>query len=108
MYALIHKVNLHIVLLLAVGLAFFLIKCTIIYPIQFIGHADGAAYAEMADSLIHGRMFEVDYISEYFVKYDPKIVRPEDHFLSPLYSLAIVPFFAILGKTAFAAKLPSL
>ena len=103
----IRKVNLHIILLLAVGLAFFLIKCHIIYPIKFVGHADAASYAEMADSLIHGRGFEVDYISWYFVKYDPKIVRPEDHW-PPLYSIAIAPFFAILGKSAFAAKLPSL
>ncbi|MFC1714665.1 ArnT family glycosyltransferase [Candidatus Poribacteria bacterium] len=103
----IRKVNLHIVLLLAVGLAFFLIKCSIAYRVKYVGHADAAAYAEMADSLIHGRGFEVDYISWYFEKYDPKIVRPEDHW-PPLYSMAIAPFFLIFGKTAFAAKLPSL
>ena len=103
----IRKVNLYIVLLLAVGLAVFLIKCTIVYPIEYAGHADAAAYAEMADSLIHGRGFQVDYISWYFIKYDPKISRPEDHW-PPLYSMAIAPFFLIFGKTAFAAKLPSL
>ena len=107
MHALIRKVNLHIALLLAVGLAFFIIKCRIAYPIKYVGHADAAAYAEMADSLIHGRGFEVDYISWYFEKYDPKIVRPEDHW-PPLYSLTIAPFFLIFGKTAFAAKLPSI
>jgi 4-amino-4-deoxy-L-arabinose transferase-like glycosyltransferase len=72
-----------------------------------VGHADAAAYAEMADSLIHGRWFHVDYISWYFIKYAPDIVRPEDHW-PPLYSLTIAPFFLLLGKTAFAAKLPSL
>ena len=106
MRALIRKINLHIAILMTVGLAVFLIKYTIVYPIKYVGHADAAGYAEMADSLIHGRGFEVDYISWYFIKY-PKIVRPEDHW-PPLYSIAIAPFFLILGKTAFAAKLPSL
>jgi len=95
-----------IIILLIVGMVVFVIKCFIVYPIQYVGHADASAYAEMADSLIHGRGFEVDYISWYFIKY-PSIVRPEDHW-TPLYSIAIAPFFLIFGKTAFAAKLPSL
>ena len=107
MHALIRKANLHIIILLAAGLAIFVIKYNIVRPIKYVGHADASAYAEMADSLIHGRGFQVDYISWYFVKYDPKIVRPEDHW-PPLYSLTIAPFFAIMGKSAFAAKLPSL
>lgn len=107
MRSLIRKINPHIMLLLAIGLAFFLIKCHITYKIKYVGHADAAAYAEMADSLIRSRGFEVDYISWYFEKYDPKIIRPEDHW-PPLYSIAIAPFFAAFGKTAFAAKLPSL
>ncbi len=102
----IRRINFHIVLLLVIGLAVFLIKCTIVYPIKYVGHADAAAYAEMADSLTHGRWFKVDYISWYFEKYE-SIIRPEDHW-PPLYSIFIAPFFLILGKTAFAAKLPSL
>lgn len=99
------KIDLYVVVLLLAGLPVFVIKCWIIYPIEYIGHGDAADYAEMADSLIHGRGFSVDYISFYFLKY-PKIVRPEDHW-PPLYSIAIAPFFLIFGKTAFAAKLPS-
>ena len=49
MRPMIRRINLHIVLLLAIGLAVFLIKCTIVYPIKYVGHADAAAYAEMAD-----------------------------------------------------------
>jgi 4-amino-4-deoxy-L-arabinose transferase-like glycosyltransferase len=101
------KSHLHIAILLTVCLAVFLIKCKIAYPVKYVGHADASGYAEMADSLIHGRGFEVDYISWYFIKYDRKIIRPEDHW-PPLYSIAIAPFFLVLGKTAFAAKLPSL
>jgi len=101
------KPDSYIVILLLIGFAVFLIKCVIAYPIQYIGYADAAAYAEMADSLVHGRGFEVDYISSYFVKYDSQVSRPEDHW-PPLYSIAIAPFFLIFGKTAFAAKLPSI
>ncbi len=43
MHTLIRKVNLHIALLLAVGLALFLIKCNITYRIKYVGHADAAA-----------------------------------------------------------------
>ena len=101
------KLNLHLCLLLAMGFVTFLIKWHIVYNINFVGHADASGYAEMADSLVTGRGFEVDYISWYFLKYDPKISRPEDHW-PPLYSILIAPFYVIFGKTAFAAKLPSL
>jgi hypothetical protein len=82
-------------------------KVRIVAPIEYVGHGDAAAYATLADSLLHGRGLEVDYISWYFRKYDPAVTRPEDHW-PPLYPLLIVPFFAALGETAFAAKLPSL
>ncbi len=93
-------------LLLLIGLFIFIIKCHIVYPIKYVGHADASGYAEMADSLVHGRGLEVDYISFYFLKYE-KILRPEDHW-PPFYSFLIAPFFLIIGKTAFAAKLPAL
>ncbi len=99
--------KLFIWLLLTAGLAAFIVKIQIVYPIEYIGHADASGYAEMADSLIKGRGLEVDYVSWYFLKYDPRIVRPEDHW-PPLYSFLIAPFFKILGKNAFAAKMPSI
>ncbi len=99
--------KLFIWLLLTAGLAAFIVKIQIVYPIEYVGHADASGYAEMADSLIKGRGLEVDYVSWYFLKYDPRIVRPEDHW-PPLYSFLIAPFFKILGKNAFAAKMPSI
>ena len=60
----------------------------------------------MADSLVHGKWLSVEYISFFFIKY-PGMPRPEDHW-PPLYSFLIVPFYLLLGKTAFASKLPSL
>ncbi len=105
-YKLLKKIDPYIIILLVLGFVVFLTKCLIVYPIRYVGHADASGYAEMADSLIHGRGFEVDYISFYFIKY-PHIYRPEDHW-PPLYSIFIAPFFLILGKSAFSAKLPSI
>jgi len=101
------KNNFWIIIILLSGLSAFVIKCHIIYPIEYVGHADASGYAEMADSITHGRGLEVDYVSFYFLKYNKNIERPEDHW-PPLYSFCIAPFFLIFGKTAFAAKLPSL
>lgn len=100
------KVDPYVIILFIFGFVVFLTKCLIAYPIQYVGHADASGYAEMADSLVHGRGFEVDYISFYFIKY-PHIYRPEDHW-PPLYSIFIAPFFLIFGKSAFSAKLPSI
>jgi 4-amino-4-deoxy-L-arabinose transferase-like glycosyltransferase len=61
----------------------------------------------MADSLLKGRGLEVHYITYFFRKYPRCIVRPEDHW-PPFYGFLIAPCFACLGRTAFAAKLPSL
>lgn len=99
--------DLYLKLILLIGLFAFVIKCHIVYPIEYVGHADASGYAEMADSIVHGRGLEVDYISFHFLKYDEEIERPEEHW-PPLYSFFIVPFFLLFGKTAFAAKLPSL
>ena len=94
-------------LLLVAGLATFIVKIQIVRPIEYVGHADASGYAEMADSLIKGRGLEVDYVSWYFLKYPPRIVRPEDHW-PPFYSFLIAPFFKVLGKNAFASKIPSI
>ena len=88
-------------------LAAFLWKLRIVAPIAYVGHADAAGYAEMAHSIIQGRGLEVDYISWFFRKYDAAIVRPEDHW-PPFCSFLIVPFFVAMGRTALAAKMPSL
>lgn len=94
-------------LVVLAGIVVFIWKLRIVAPIQYVGHADASGYAEMADSLLRGRGLHVDYISWYFRHYAPGIVRPEDHW-PPFYSFLIAPFFAVMGKTALAAKLPSL
>ena len=64
----------------------------------------------MADNFIHGKGLSNDYIQySYFIsrmKY-PDITHPDAHY-APLYSLLTVPFLLILGKSAFAAKLPAM
>lgn len=92
--------------LLIMGAAVFVWKLWIVLPIQFVGYCDAAAYPEMAESLLQGRGFEVDYISMFFKKFDT-IAHPEDTW-PPLHGVLIAPFFAILGKSAFAAKLPAM
>jgi len=100
------KIKIHIWLILVLGILILSFKCLIVYPVSHIGHNDAMGYAEMADSLIHGRGLWVDYVSFHFIKYE-NIFRPEDHW-PPLYSFLIVPFYLILGKIAIAFKMPSL
>jgi 4-amino-4-deoxy-L-arabinose transferase-like glycosyltransferase len=100
------RIDSHLWVVLIIGLLVLIGKCLIVYPVQHVGESDASGYAEMADSLLHGRWLSVDYISFFFLKY-PGMPRPEDHW-PPLYSFLIVPFYILFGKTAFAAKLPSL
>ena len=96
----------HLWLILVVGLMVLATKCVIVYPVQHVGESDASGYAEMADSLRRGKWLSVEYISFFFIKY-PNIPRPEDHW-PPLYAFLVAPFYILLGKTAFASKLPSL
>jgi len=96
----------HLWPILAIGLLVLFVKCYITYPVQHVGESDASGYAEMADCLVHGKWLNVEYISFFFIKYSG-IPRPEDHW-PPLYSFLIAPFYLLLGKTAFASKLPSL
>jgi 4-amino-4-deoxy-L-arabinose transferase-like glycosyltransferase len=68
-----------------------------------IGHADEAAYVEVADSLIHGRGFDVNYVSFFFKPYGREITHREDHW-PPLLSLTIAPFLGLFGNTPFTAR----
>ena len=104
------KIDYFLVALIIVGIFTFAFKCKIAYPLKWIGDTDEAAIAEMADNFIHGKGLSNDYIQySYFyspLQY-PEITQPETHY-PPLYSLLIVPFFLIMGKSAFAAKIPAM
>ena len=104
------KINPLLVVIVSIGIAVLSLKCSIVYPIEFIGGTDEAAYVGMAVNLANGKGFTNDHMQySYFLsrlKY-PEVTHPEAHY-PPLYSILIVPFFLTLGKTAFAAKLPSI
>ncbi|MFC1714427.1 glycosyltransferase family 39 protein [Candidatus Poribacteria bacterium] len=104
------KIDPLLLIVVGVGIVTLLLKCRIAYPIQWIGDTDEAAYIDMADNLIHGKGLSNDFIQySYFLsrlKYS-EITQPEAHY-APLYSLLITPFFLMLGKSAFAAKLPAM
>ena len=73
-------------------------------------HEVESVLAKAADSFIQGRGLSNDFIQySYFyspLQY-PQITQPEAHY-PHLYSLLIVPFYLLLGKTALAAKLPAM
>ena len=106
----IRKIDFFLIAVIVIGTAVFAFKCRIAYPIKWIGDTDEAAYVEMADNLIHGKGLSNDYIQySYFfsrMKY-PDITHPDAHY-APLYSLLIAPFFLMLGKSAFAGKIPAM
>ena len=89
-----------LVVIVFVGIAVLPFKCSIVYPIEFIGGTDDAAYVGMAVNLANGKGFSNDHMQYSFfmsrLKY-PEITHPEAHY-PPLYSILIVPFFLILGK----------
>ena len=65
-------------LIIIIGILVLCLKCVIVYSVIHIGHNDAIGYAEMADSIIHGRGLGVDYVSFHFYKY-AGLPRPEDH-----------------------------
>lgn len=82
-------------------------KLAVVKPIQFVGHADEAAYALMGESFSQGRGLEVDYISWFFIPYSPEVTRREDHW-PPFMGLSMAPCFYFLGHAAWVAKLPAI
>lgn len=79
-------------------------KLTISRDIQFIGHADEAAYVTMGRSLAQGRGLSVDYVSWFFIPYSPEITRREDHW-PPFMGFAIAPFFHFFGDEPWVSKI---
>jgi len=104
------KIDYFFVAIIIIGIATFAFKCKITYPIKWLGDTDEACIAEMADNFIHGKGLSNDYIQySYFfspLQY-PEITQPDAHY-PPLYSLLTTPFFLVMGKSAFAAKLPAM
>ncbi len=100
------KIDIFLILVLIVGIAVFITEAYFVSQIKFIGSSDPAFYAEVADNLIKGKGFVMDFINSYFVKFQ-SITHPEEYGF-PGVSLILIPFLLLFGKTAFAVKLPSM
>lgn len=88
----------------AIG-AYGLLLTWIAWRVPWIGHADYADNAVVAANLVRGRGFSVDYIAQFYRAY-PTVTHPADTW-PPLQPLLTVPFFALLGVSTAAAKMPN-
>jgi 4-amino-4-deoxy-L-arabinose transferase-like glycosyltransferase len=82
-------------------------KIELVKPVQFVGHSDDAAYALMGKSLSEGRGIYINYVSTFFIKYPPGIVRREDHW-PPFMGMAMAPLFWVMGVSPQVARLPAI
>jgi len=100
------KYDFYLITLLLISIVAFIVQAYFVSQIKFIGTSDPAHYAEVAENLILGKGFVMDYINEYFVKFN-SITHPEEYGF-PGVSLILIPSILLFGKTAFAVKLPSM
>ena len=64
------KVDFFLAVILIIGLASFVLKCLIVYPIDWIGNTDSAVCAEATDSFWLGKGLSNDFI-QYSNFYSP-------------------------------------
>lgn len=79
----------------------------VITQFNYVGHADYADNAVVARNLVEGRGWVVDYVTQFYYLNDNGVTRPQETWplLQPVW---IAPFFAWLGPTDLAARLPNL
>ena len=100
------EVDKYLLIVLIIAVLSFAIQVYFVSQIKFIGTSDPAHYAEAAENVIKGKGFSLDYLNEYFLKFNT-ISHPEEYGF-PGVSIILIPFILLLGKTAFAVKLPSM
>jgi len=72
----------------------------------FVGYADPAAYGEVASNILEGRGPVQDFV-DFFFEQHHTITHVTDHWYS-LFTVLLIPFIHIWGKTAIAVKFPVL
>ncbi len=72
----------------------------------FAGHGDSAFYYSVAENLVDGRGFEIDYVGHYLNGLPPIPHYANDYWM-PLASVIIAASMAVLGKSLFASILPA-
>jgi len=93
-----------LLLLLAVGL---IVRLTLASMMPHPGGSDFAFYYTVAENLVDGRGFQVDYIWNY-LSAPETITHSSNDYWMPLTSLLISLPMSVLGKTIFVALLPSI
>ncbi len=100
--------KLAVILLCLVGGAVLAWEFQLLRHVPIVGHADYADNAVVARSLLRGQGWTVPYVTQFY-KLEPggTVYRPQETWplLQPVWML---PFMAILGPTAFAARVPNL
>ncbi|HIK00303.1 TPA: glycosyltransferase family 39 protein [archaeon] len=99
------KYDIFLVSILLIGLAVFIVELYFISKTNTLS-ALAVGYTNLADNLLKGKGFVLDYIDQYYVKFD-SIPHPEEWGF-PMMGILTAPFIALFGKTALAAKLPTL
>ena len=63
------KIDPFLVAVVVIGIAIFVFKCKIAYPIEWLGNSgDSAAYPGMAENFIRGKGLSVDYIQYQYLE----------------------------------------
>ncbi len=68
-----------------------------------VGHADPVAYSMQAHRLATGRGLKIPYVTNFYHRYDPSIMRREDHWF-PGPAFIIAPMFVRHGRDAARAR----
>ncbi|HIK00986.1 TPA: glycosyltransferase family 39 protein [archaeon] len=100
------KVDFYLIAILIVGISVFIAEAYFVSKIIYVGNLDLQLYTNAAENLIAGNGFKLDFINEYFIKFQ-SITHPEEYGF-PGVSIVIAPFIWLFGKSAFTAKLPSM
>ncbi|GAC1638927.1 MAG: glycosyltransferase family 39 protein [Herpetosiphon sp.] len=83
-------------------------EAVVLWQVPLVGHADYADNAVVARSLLRGRGWEVPYVTQFYnLRPSGNVYQPQPTWplLQPVW---MAPFMALLGPTAFAARLPNL
>ncbi len=73
----------------------------------FVGHGDSAFYYSVAENLVVGRGFEIDYVGHYLNGLEPIPHYSNDYWM-PLTSVIIAASMAVFGKSVFASIFPAM
>jgi hypothetical protein len=102
-----HRVLLGLSVYLLVFATALLVRLSFARLAEFPGHADPAFYYTVAQNLVSGRGFEIDYIW-HFRTVPPTITHPGNDYWPPLTPLIMSGSMGALGPSMLAALLPGI